>query len=311
MALYAFDGTRDDDRDLGNDPEGVAKATNVWKFYSAYDACLRPKGISSVYVPGVGTRFGPIGAVVGGALGAGWLERIEATYHTLCAAYVGGDRDIDIVGFSRGAAIALDFANKVAKSGITHNGTVVEANPKIRFLGLFDVVAAFGVANLGFAFSKLNVGHHLELPPQVEHCFHAIALDERRPQFVVTHVANAYETWFRGVHSDIGGGNKNVGLNNITLRWMYRKAILCGLPVTEANIDDQACRPADRIDPSLFSELSTLTWRHLSATDRLHYSVAQHQVQPGEPCRALIPGAGVETEAFERQRVSVQPASAT
>ena len=89
---------------------------------------------------------------------------------------------------------------------------------------------------------------------------------------------------------------------------MYRKAMLCGLPVTEANINDQACRPADRIDPSLFSELSTLTWRQLSATDILHYSVAQHQVQPGEPCRALIPGAGVETEAFERERIAVQPA---
>jgi uncharacterized protein (DUF2235 family) len=307
MALYAFDGTGQDDSDAGTDQQAVANTTNVWKFYSAYDANVRPKGISSIYIPGVGTRFGAIGKVVGGALGAGWLDRIKSTYDSLCGAYASGDRDIDIIGFSRGAAIALDFANKVAKSGIKQNGKVIVPNPKIRFLGLFDVVAAFGVANLGFVFSELNVGHHLELPPTVEHCFHAISLDERRPQFVVTHVANAYETWFRGVHSDIGGGNENVGLNNITLRWMYRKAMLCGLPITEASISDDACRPLDRIKPSLFSELSKLTWRDLEASDVLHYSVAQHQVQQGEPCHPLTPGCAVETEPFERQRISQQP----
>jgi len=305
MALYAFDGTRDDDRNAGTDQAGLAKATNVWKFYSAYDANVRPQGISSIYVPGVGTRFGAIGAVVGGALGAGWLDRIKSTYDALCGAYASGDHDIDIIGFSRGAAIALDFANKVAKSGIKQNGKVIVANPKIRFLGLFDVVAAFGVANLGFVFSELNVGHHLELPPNVEHCFHAISLDERRPQFVVTRVAHAYETWFRGVHSDIGGGNENVGLNNITLRWMYRKAMLCGLPITEANISGDACRPTDRINPSFFSELSKLTWRDLEGTDTLHYTVAQHKVLNDEPCRPLVSGTTVEKEAFERQRISV------
>jgi uncharacterized protein (DUF2235 family) len=309
MALYAFDGTGKDDRDAGTDQEGVTGTTNVWKFYSAYDANVRPTGISSIYIPGVGTRFGHIGAAVGGAFGAGWLDRIRSTYDSLCGAYASGDQDIDIIGFSRGAAIALDFANKVAKSGIKQNGKVVVATPRIRFLGLFDVVAAFGVANLGFAFSELNVGHHLELPPNVDHCFHAISLDERRPSFEVTRVANAYETWFRGVHSDVGGGNGNAGLNNITLRWMYRKAILCGLPITEANINDDACRPIDRIKPSFFSELSKITWRNLSADDVLHYTVAQHTVQPDEPCRPLTPGCAVETEPFERQRISRQPAT--
>ena len=33
------------------------------------------------------------------------------------------------------------------------------------------------------------------------------------------------EVWFRGVHSDVGGGNDNHALNDITLRWMLRKAI--------------------------------------------------------------------------------------
>ena len=304
MALYAFDGTLDDDCNTGTDEPSIAKDTNVWKFYSAYDANTRSQGISNVYMPGVGTRFGAIGLVVGATFGAGWLDRINAAYDALCAAYTKGDRTIDIVGFSRGAAIALDFANKIAQTGITRGGTVVEPDPTIRFVGLFDVVAAFGLANLGFVFSQLNVGHDFELPHQVQHCYHAIALDERRPSFVVTRVAGAYEIWFRGVHSDIGGGNENLGLNNITLRWLFRKAMLAGLPLSELNISDDACHPEDRINPNFFSDLSQLTWRDLDAADTLHYTVALHQVLNDEPCRDLIPGAPVETEAFERQRIA-------
>ncbi len=304
MALYAFDGTRDDDRDEGTDAAGVAKSTNIWKFFSAYDGATGGASgtVKNVYVPGVGTRLGVIGAVAGGAFGVGWLDRVNDTYDVLCDAYANGDRTIDIIGFSRGAATALDFANKVAKRGIRKGDTVIEPNPKIRFLGLFDVVAAFGVANLGFAFAELNVGHHLDLPKNVEHCFHAIALDERRPSFVVTRVDGAYAVWFRGVHSDIGGGNENAGLNNITLRWMYRKAILSGLPINELHISDDACHPLDRIRPNFFSDLSKLTWRDLGPADTLHYTVALHQALPDEPCRTLVPGAPVETEAFERQR---------
>ena len=36
----------------------------------------------------------------------------------------------------------------------------------------------------------------------------------------------AEEVWFRGVHSDIGGGNDNRGLNDITMKWMMLKAKL-------------------------------------------------------------------------------------
>lgn len=307
MALYAFDGTNDDSRDETTDVAGVGRSTNVWKFYSAYDGQTSFAGIKNVYVPGVGTRLGAVGHVVGGAFGAGWLDRINDAYDALCASWAAGDRTIDIVGFSRGSAIALDFANKVAKHGIRRGDTVVEPNPKIRFLGLFDVVAAFGVANLGFAFAELNVGHHLGLPSNVEHCFHAIALDERRPSFMVTRVDGAYQVWFRGVHSDIGGGNENVGLSNITLRWMYRKAMLAGLPFNELHISDDACRPGDRIRPNFFSDLSKLTWRDLEAADTLHYTVALHQVLSDEPCRALVPGALVETVEFERNRLTQQP----
>jgi hypothetical protein len=66
------------------------------------------------------------------------------------------------------------------------------------------------------------------------HAFRALALDERRSNFVPTSLDGAYEVWFRGVHSDVGGGNTNLGLNNITLRWMARKALFAGVPVDPA-----------------------------------------------------------------------------
>jgi hypothetical protein len=57
----------------------------------------------------------------------------------------------------------------VYKDGIQQNGRIVVEQPSIRFVGLFDTVAAFGVANLGFVFSSLNTFHRLTLPPNVEH----------------------------------------------------------------------------------------------------------------------------------------------
>ncbi|MCC7243308.1 MAG: DUF2235 domain-containing protein [Acidobacteria bacterium] len=97
------------------------------------------------------------------------------------------------------------------------------------------VVAAFGIANLGN--TELNIGHHLSLPrASLQYCFHALALDERRTSFLPTRLPGACEVWFRGVHSDVGGGNGNRGLNDIALAWMMRKAQGAGLPIAEEDV---------------------------------------------------------------------------
>src|SRR5207249_5747383 len=77
MALYAFDGTNDDDRNTGSTAAAVAADTNVFRFYSAYTGYAQSLGIKTEYVPGVGTRFGLPGKIVGGAWGVGWLDRIK------------------------------------------------------------------------------------------------------------------------------------------------------------------------------------------------------------------------------------------
>ena len=309
MALYAFDGTKDDDSDTGSSWEAVAADTNVYRFYSAYMGYAQSLDIKTEYVPGVGTRFGVVGRIAGGAWGAGWLARVNETYDALCQNYAAGDTTIDVIGFSRGSAIALDFVNKVNRDGIHQRGRVVMERPPIRFLGLFDTVAAFGLANLGFFFASLNAFHQLTLPANVEHCFHAMSLDERRPSFVNQRIAGGYEVWFRGVHSDIGGGNNNPGLEYVALRWMFHKAILCGLPVTEANITDSAVHPEARIKPNVFSDLSKDTWRTVKTTDTVHYAVQQHPVLEDEPCNA-VPACPIETLDFEKTRITL-PASVT
>lgn len=69
------------------------------------------------------------------------------------------------MGFSRGAALALDFANKMKDDGIRPPGTkqVVKEQPQIRFLGLWDIVGSFGIPiNVGLLpFQEINFGHKL------------------------------------------------------------------------------------------------------------------------------------------------------
>lgn len=306
MALYAFDGTGQDDREMGSDLDAIKVESNIWKFYAAYDAYTRPQGMSNNYVPGVGTKFGPLHGldkVAGDVWGVGWLPRVKYAYNAACAAYASGDTVIDVIGFSRGSAIALDFVNELKNRGIKNtDGQVIEPHPRVRFLGLFDCVAAIGVGNLGFGLQAIHPGVDLDLPSNVDHAFHALSLDERRPQFEVHRVPGAYEVWFRGVHSDIGGSNGNLGLNYITLRWMFRKAIACGLPITEANISDGACSPEDKIQPTAFSEAS-LFWRTVDPADVLHYTVAAHRPLPDEECLECPPQCRVETPEMERSQI--------
>ena len=315
MALYAFDGTWNDEKqnDTADDD------TNVARFFEAYH---RNAGTVDVYVKGIGTKLGIPGRVIGGAFGVGEASRLFDTYHKLCVAYVDGkDHVIDIVGFSRGAATVLDFCNLVSSFGIrTPSATdglndifqevgldllshfrrslaqklderhVVEPRPKIRFVGLWDVVAAFGAAAV-VPIQGFNVGHRLNLPPDmVQFCVHGMALDERRPPFAVTHVKGANEVWFRGVHSDVGGGNGNKGLNDIALKWMMSKAKSAGLPITAGDIG--ALAPDPTTAPRLERMLTPR--RTVHPAERCHYSVS-----PGPDTNNPPAGCPVETAADE------------
>src|SRR5687768_6699837 len=271
MPLYAFNGTWNSEKteDLQTSARESDVNTNVIRFRNAYN-----RG-DTFYINGVGTKLGFFGKAIGGAFGAGGFQRLAEAMDHVRGRFNAGERDIDIVGFSRGAALALAFANKIADEK-----TLRDANgrpPRVRFLGLFDVVGSFGLAiNLGpFNFQRYNIGYELTLPSNVEYCFHAMALDERRQTFGVTRVQGAYEVWFRGAHSDVGGGNENLGLNGIALTWMLRKATACGLPIRPEHVLDSAAlgEPATRPKWASFDPIKNDV-RQVAKGDRLHHTVA-------------------------------------
>ena len=223
MALYAFDGT-------GNEDEiEEGKDSNVVKFKELYQGKIE-------YLSGVGTRKGTLGHALGGLFGAGGRTRIDEMYDLLCENYSKGDEAIDIVGFSRGAALAVHFANKLSEDQIQlSDGSKVPA--KVRFLGLWDVVASFGLSfNNILDFQEINLGWDVDqVAGCVSQCYHAMALDERREAFNLTRLdpdnnfEHITELWFRGVHSDIGGSNDNPMRSNIALNWILENARACGV----------------------------------------------------------------------------------
>ncbi|HEY2151214.1 MAG TPA: DUF2235 domain-containing protein [Vicinamibacterales bacterium] len=291
MALYAFDGTWNSAKD-GEDPQYTN--TNVVRFFQAYK---KQSKTNDFYLAGVGTRFDFIGKALGGVFGLGELVRINEAYDQLCSNWAAGDKIIDIVGFSRGAATTLDFCNCIMDRGIRKPGSqdVVEAHPQIRFLGVWDVVAAFGLANLGN--TALNIGHHLSLPKSaLDYCFHALALDERRLSFLPTRLPGADEVWFRGVHSDIGGGNSNRGLNDITLKWMFSKAKGASLPIGDDDI--AALSPDPTAIPKPDQKLP-IAVRLIAAVDRKHYTVSPLDGWTNPPDTCLVESVADEQTATE------------
>ena len=289
MALYAFDGTWNDAKTAD-----AQTHTNVARFRDIYS---RNSGTNDFYVAGVGTRFETLGRLLGGAFGLGVLARLNEAYDQLCANWDAGDHVIDIVGFSRGAATTLDFCHLIQKRKIRrpHSDVVVEEHPAIRFLGVWDIVAAFGLANLGAV--DFNIGHHLTLPKHsVQFAFHALALDERRPSFLPTRLHGACEVWFRGVHSDVGGGNTNRGLNDVALTWMLNKARGAQLPIAEADI--AALTPLPETPPHL-RDRPRLDIRVVTAVDRVHHSVAP--VQGCRPVPGTCPIESLDDELVARE----------
>jgi hypothetical protein len=293
MALYAFDGTGNEDR------EDDTLDSNVCDFFQAYEDPLKnddpgkPRG--SLYLKGIGQRARTIvGDRLAEAFGIGGHRRVRQAMDRLENNIEAGDSTVDIVGFSRGAAIAISFANEIAKK---------LPRVPIRFIGVWDIVGQFGAPG-----EHVNAGHDLHFPPNVEHCFHAMALDESRLLFPLTRLGKGrntsdklQEVWFRGVHSDIGGGNGNRGLNWIALNWMYENARRCGVRLNEAAVAKNI------LDKQLAQQISAHKLdagrvRLILQQDLLHSSV---QLTPGITGRphnnptfacARIDDAGMITE---------------
>jgi hypothetical protein len=110
------------------------------------------------YQRGVGSA-GLFRKVLGGITGFGGRTFVKRALHKLEDNIERNDTVIDVVGFSPGAALALDFVNEIAKGKAKlRDGRI----PTVRFLGLWDCVPSFGIP-----ISPLNIGWDLDLPSKL------------------------------------------------------------------------------------------------------------------------------------------------
>jgi hypothetical protein len=132
--------------------------------------------------------------------------------------------ELDVFGFSRGAASARHFVNEILKQSGGSLEPILRSRKvplspcfgwergsvRIRFIGLFDTVAAVGsLKDLGNIRDSSNNRLNLYLPAHcAEHVVHLVARDESRRNFALNSVAPDWprEIVLPGAHSDIGGG---------------------------------------------------------------------------------------------------------
>ncbi len=242
LAIYAFDGTGQDKDEIS--PGG--DITNIGRLFNAYEAA-NPRLIkNNVYKSGVGTYEGEPGGKIGGQ---GGRRLVEEAYQQLVRNFKNRDTEIVIIGFSRGAALAREFANMIDSRGDPlgegidiYKGTklpigVCSSNgdaPKIKFLGIYDTVGSFGAAG-----NKKDIGKDFYVPDNVQIVRHAVAIHERRNNFELTSIyphegytdptGRLVEKAFPGAHSDVGGGYADNYLAREPLQWIYNEARRAGI----------------------------------------------------------------------------------
>lgn len=181
---------------------------------------------------------------------------------------------IDVFGFSRGAAEARVFCNWLEP--FFKGNTLAGVTTHIRFLGLFDSVAAVGLGASATAFTD---GHqswgdapYLRISRRVQHCEHYVAMHENRGAFPLEDARhqgvlppNVRQHRFPGMHSDVGGGytptNQGRGpggqdadkLSQIPLNCMFDAAVAAKVPLSKRLAQVVSGWDCFEISPSLRS----------------------------------------------------------
>ena len=249
-------------------PDWIRKPSNVVKMARA----ILPQAADGtpqvvLYDAGVGTGWGILDPLIGGALGHGLAKNILDCYRFLVHNYAPGD-EIYMFGFSRGAFTVRSLAGMIGRCGLLpkdraywipeayehyrlpHDAAGQAAVAKhrainhvhdvtVKLVGVWDTVGSLGIpierGLLGRWIRRRYAFHNVELGPHVEHAYHALAIDERRKPFKPTlweapgsPDQHVEQVWFAGTHSNVGGGFDPDGLANCAFQWMVEKAGLGG-----------------------------------------------------------------------------------
>jgi RHS repeat-associated protein len=230
LILFAFDGTNNSAPPPSYSNGKQDDISNVRKFYLAYDQEVNGQ---KWYMNGVG-RDDPESGIK-----ALWQDDKDAVtarsrvnymlkqfdQYMLSHKFTDTDQvNIDIVGFSRGAAMARDFANRMVSNlnkspYIYSDGKSCKVRQvNFRFLGLWDTVAQFG-ANGG-----ANSAWQLDIPESIQNVYHAVAMNEHRELFPSEGIRRGIEKGFLGSHADIGGSYVDGDLSDVALNWIVEMA---------------------------------------------------------------------------------------
>lgn len=254
-------------------PDGITQQAHYAPGVGAY-----PKGWAGVAmrIRMLFTRKNRQGSLYQGITGEGLDDIIQSCYDWLVKNYQPNDA-VYVFGYSRGAYTVRSLAGFIRKCGILHRDspTSVRAafdfyrngihpkNPRaqqfradnshethVKCIGVWDTVGALGIP-LG-VFKEVNAARHqfhdVTLSSHVEHAYHALAIDELRKPFKPTlweqqpdAKQQLEQTWFAGVHNNVGGGYADCGLSDNTFLWMAERAARAGLALDADYVQKTIC----------------------------------------------------------------------
>jgi uncharacterized protein (DUF2235 family) len=206
----------------------------------------------------------------------------------------------------------------------------VRRNIRIRFIGAWDTVAAYGMP-----VEEMTRGIHrylwpIELPnnrlaASVDRACQALALDEERttfhpqlwheggsvkadpapgaaiqpPRFIKDERIS--QVWFAGVHSNVGGGYPDDSLAYIPFVWMITEARRCGLQFKSDYADDPDDPNVMRADPDTFKNAISKRDKDGKIYDPRRGLGGYYRYGP----RKLVPDFYPELEKHEDDEVNV------
>lgn len=153
----------------------------------------------------------------------------------------------------RSTRAALGGFKNFVKPSKPYNQSENRKVDSIRFIGLWDTVAAYGLPVEEMTHGVSQWLWPLGLPDRilgekVKRACHALSLDDERTTFHPVLWTESEETtptrpdgkkcvqderlsqvWFAGVHANVGGGYPDDSLAHVPLYWMMNEAHLCGL----------------------------------------------------------------------------------
>jgi uncharacterized protein (DUF2235 family) len=250
---------------------GKGNPTNIYKIFRMLEN--RSPDQISFYDRGLGTGWRKFG---GNVFGTGISKNIRECYQFIFNNFESGDQ-IFLFGFSRGAATVRSLSGFIHMFGMLpksrpdliekawkiykENDEINRKNKasillsqhhnmwvRIKFLGVFDTVAALGVPNkfmsrvIDHAPWMKHRFHDFKLSKSVENAYQALAIDDERETFhpiiwnpELKDHQKMEQVWFAGVHTDVGGGYAEQKLSDISLEWMLGKARPNGLRIYTKN----------------------------------------------------------------------------